>query len=256
MIVGTVMAITGAGGGILAVPALANGMHLTMQQAAPIALIAVSGAAATGAMQGLRAGIVRYRAAFLIAIVGLPFTSLGLLLASHLPQSTLRFMFAVVLLWVAGRMILQARQDAKPGTVAACQLNPETGRLHWKKSTFAIIAMIGASTGFTTGLLGVGGGFIIVPALKRFTNIPMHGIVATSLMVIALVGTEGVMSAVAQGATLPLQVTCAFAGSVCGGMLLGRQLSGRLPARYIHFGFATVLALVACMMLLPLLSIG
>ena len=64
--VGIVLALTGAGGGILAVPLLVFGLHLQMSQAAPVGLLAVGLAASVGALLGLREGVVRYRAALLI----------------------------------------------------------------------------------------------------------------------------------------------------------------------------------------------
>jgi uncharacterized membrane protein YfcA len=67
-LVGAVLGLTGAGGGILAVPALVVGFGWTMQQATPVALIAVAGSAAVGAIEGLRRGLVRYKAAVLMAV--------------------------------------------------------------------------------------------------------------------------------------------------------------------------------------------
>ena len=75
IVVGAVLGLTGAGGGILAVPALVSGMGWSMQQAAPVALIAVAGGAALGAVEGLKKGLVRYKAALVMVISGLPLTS-------------------------------------------------------------------------------------------------------------------------------------------------------------------------------------
>lgn len=69
-VVGIVMGLTGAGGGILAVPLLVFGMHLTIAEAGPVGLLAVGVSAAAGALMGLKAGIVRYRATVLIAGTG------------------------------------------------------------------------------------------------------------------------------------------------------------------------------------------
>ena len=58
---------------------------------------------------------------------------------------------------------------------------------------------IGAFTGLIIGLIGVGGGFVMVPILRRFTNMSTHGIVATLLLVIALAGTAGVLTRLSHG---------------------------------------------------------
>ncbi|MNE64299.1 Sulfite exporter TauE/SafE [compost metagenome] len=81
--------------------------------------------------------------------------------------------------------------------------------------------------------------------LRRFTNVSMHGVVATSLMVIALVGTGGIVVAQAHGAQMPVKITVLFALATAIGMLAGRQLAGHLSGRVVQRGFAAVLLLVA-----------
>lgn len=97
-LVGAVLGMTGAGGGILAVPALVAGMGWSMQQATPVALIAVAGSAAIGTAEAWRRRLVRYRAALVMTAAGMPMTSLGVRLAHRLPQRLLMLMFALVML--------------------------------------------------------------------------------------------------------------------------------------------------------------
>ena len=248
VLVGAVLGLTGAGGGILAVPALVVGLGWTMQEAAPVALIAVAAGAALGAVEGFRRKLVRYRAAILMALAGLPVTSLGLLAAKAMPQAVLLALFAGVMLLVAvrlGRQALRGAQDHADSESTIGRVHDDTGRFVWNWGTAALIAGIGALTGFMTGLLGVGGGFVIVPLLRRFTSLTMPGIVATSLMVIALVGAGGVLTAVAHGAVLPPAITLSFAAATAVGMVIGRLASRRLSGRQVQIGFAVVLAFVA-----------
>ena len=173
VLVGAILGLTGAGGGILAVPALVVGLGWSMQQAAPVALIAVAGGAAVGAAAGLRNNLVRYKAAILMATVGVPFTLWGNRAAQLLPQRTLLVLFAAVMLLVAGRLLLQMRTlqvEDEHDRLRLGRLDPSTGRFAWTWSTAALLGSIGAVTSFLTGLLGVGGGFVIVPMLRRFTN--------------------------------------------------------------------------------------
>jgi uncharacterized membrane protein YfcA len=94
-------------------------------------------------------------------------------------------------------------------------------------------------------MLGVGGGFIIVPMMRKLTNVPMHGVVATSLLVITLVGGGGVIATMRHGAPLPLEVVLWFSLATGAGMLAGRAASHRLPAHQVQLGFATILICVA-----------
>lgn len=252
ILVGLILGLTGAGGGILAVPALIAGMGWTMQQAAPVALIAVAAGAALGAAEALYRRLVRYKAALVMTCVGIPMTSLGLRAARLAPQRVLVTLFALAMLFVAYRLWLQIRRggtgeaELRP---SVARVNPLTGKLVWTWRTATIIAMIGAMTGFMTGLLGVGGGFVIVPMLRRFTALTIQGIVATSLMVVALVSLGGVATALFRGADLPGEATFVFALTTVGGMVAGRLLARRLSGRTVQIGFALVLVVVSSGML-------
>ncbi|WP_233805718.1 sulfite exporter TauE/SafE family protein [Paraburkholderia sp. HP33-1] len=249
ILVGAVLGLTGAGGGILAVPALVVGMGWPMQQASPVALIAVAGSAAIGAIEAFRSGLVRYRAALLMTIAGAPVTALGAQLAHKLPQRLLVALFAGVMLLVALRLLTQAmgQKTSEQTTSPYCvgRMDPRTGRLAWTWTSGAALAGTGALTGLMTGLLGVGGGFVIVPMLRKLTNVSMHGIVATSLMVVALVGSSGVVSAIRAGVLPPLTLTILFSLATALGMVVGRGASRHLSARHVQIGFAGVLVCVS-----------
>ncbi|MBI3230398.1 MAG: sulfite exporter TauE/SafE family protein [Burkholderiales bacterium] len=247
--IGAILGLTGAGGGMLAVPALVTAMGWSMQQAAPVALIAVSLSATLGAWDGYRKRLLRWRGALLMAASGAPMTWLGAKLAAHLSQPMLQGLFAIAMSAAAVRMLQQsvpwrqAEAEAQIGRIATvCEV---TGRFQWNWPTAFLLMAIGALTGTLTGLLGVGGGFVMVPLLRRFSNVSMHGIVATSLSVIALVGLAGVVSSVARGIHLPLIPTAAFAAACMVGMLLGRRLAQHLSSSAVQRGFAVLLLLIA-----------
>ncbi|WDD94594.1 sulfite exporter TauE/SafE family protein [Burkholderia sp. FERM BP-3421] len=248
-VVGAVLGLTGAGGGILAVPVLVVGMGLHMQQAAPVALVAVAGSAAIGALEGFRRGLVRYRAAFLMTATGIPLTSLGVKLAHSLPQRVLLTLFALTMGVVAVRLLRQALGERRGVTRASSlcvgRVNQETGRLIWSWQTALALASTGAMTGLMTGLLGVGGGFVIVPMLRKFTHVPMHGIVATSLTVIAFVGTGAMLVALFAGVRAPLELTLWFSATTALGMAGGRWASRFLSALHVQIAFGSVLVCVA-----------
>lgn len=246
MLTGLSLGLTGAGGGILAVPALVLGMGYSMTAATPVALLAVGAAALLGALDGLYKHIVRYRAAVFMAVTGALVTSLGVRISHALPEKVLVTLFVLIMLWIATKML--RRPTVTEHAHTPCCVNPTTGRLHWTPLGTFTLAAIGAVAGVFSGMLGVGGGFLIVPALKRFSDLSMHSIVATSLMLIALISLSASGMSLAQGAVIPLS-GWVFVAAAMGGMMIGRQLAPRIPPVRLQQGFSILTALVALSML-------
>lgn len=249
-LVGVIAALTGAGGGILAVPLLVFGLHLTLAQAGPIGLLATGVSAALGALLAHRIGLVRYRAAVLMAVTGMALTPVGLWAAALVPTMPLTLLFAAVLLYVAYRSYIKAVREA--GTASAtlnaaftpCQLDGTIGRLIWTVPCARVLAGWGMMVGFLSGLLGVGGGFVIVPTLQRYTNLEMRSIVPTSLAVIALVSVAGAAVSAFSG-TMNWAIALPFSGGALLGMMGGRVVSDRLSGAMLQKGFAALCVLVA-----------
>lgn len=248
-ITGVVLGLTGAGGGILAVPMLVFGAGLSLTQAGPVALLAVAIAASLGALLGLRQGIVRYRAALLIAVSGMLLTPIGLLAAHRLGNRWLGLVFGLIMLFVAFRAFRHRIPPSDfPFGAWRCLVDQDSGRLIWTPRSAFILILWGAIAGLLSGLLGVGGGFVLVPALQRFTNLTLQSIIATSLAVIALVSTATVLISSASGA-LPWAIAIPFSAGVAGGMVLGRLLAHYLAGRPLQLLFALVLSVVAAGMI-------
>jgi uncharacterized protein len=250
--VGAILALTGAGGGILAVPLLMFGLHLPVARSAPVGLIAVGLASALGAALGLRDGIVRYRAAALIGVAGMLLAPLGVQLGKVVPNGPLTLAFACLLAYVGVRMLRAAGrsaqdQGAHPVAKAPCALDPATGRLVWTMPCGRALAATGLVSGFLSGLLGVGGGFVIVPSLTRFTNLETRSIVATSLAVIALVSVGGVSAAAAQG-TVDWDIAAPFSAGAVLALLLGRRVAARLAGPHLQRAFAITSLAVSVLM--------
>lgn len=248
--IGVVLALTGAGGTIIAAPLLIFGLHLAIAEAIPIALLAVCLSSAVGALFAHRQGKVRYRAAGFIAITGVMTAPIGIWLAQKLPNVPLTILFALVLLYVAVDMLRQSKRqndqaiakvpDCRPRTSSIpCQLEHVGGRLIWTWPCARALAFSGATAGFLSGLLGVGGGFVVVPVLKKATNLPMQSILATSLAVIALISSIGVISAAILGG-MNWTIALPFSAGALTGMLIGRFFAGRLAGPKLQQGFAVV----------------
>ncbi|SFC72629.1 hypothetical protein SAMN05216344_13525 [Polaromonas sp. OV174] len=257
-VVGLVLGLTGAGGGILAVPALVLGMGWPPQAATPVALLAVGFSAALGAFDGLRKGLVRWRAALLMASLGICFSPLGVWIAHALPQPVLMTLFAAAMFFAAARLLRQNLRGASPsGNLPAeaisaaeknCVLDPSSGRLRWTSRCAATLSCIGSCSGLLTGMLGVGGGFLIVPAFRQWTDIRMHGVVATSLLVIALVSLGATVSALHAGAQVG-SAGLVFILAAMTGMLAGRQLAPRVRSEILQISFASLSIAVAVALL-------
>jgi uncharacterized membrane protein YfcA len=167
--------------------------------------------------------------------------------------------FALVLVYVAIRTLIDVYknfkgqvQDHKP---VPCTLDLSIGRLIWTVPCARALMGSGALAGFLSGLLGVGGGFVIVPALRKISDLPMHSIVATSLGVLALISLGGVIGSGLAG-TMNWEIAIPFASGSILGMLAGRLIAPYLSnnlTQLIFAGFSMVvaLALIAKAILLP-----
>lgn len=254
--VGAVMGLTGAGGGILAVPMLVFGLGLTVAQAAPIGLLAVGAAAAISTIIGLKSSIVRYRAALLIAATGVLLAPVGVWLAHRLDTRILTMMFGVMLLWVAYKSFKGSRPGGQANSLdiePPCIRDIKNGRFIWTMKCASKLALSGSIAGILSGLLGVGGGFVIVPALQRTTDLAAESIVATSLAVIGLVSMTGVASSISAG-HFNVAIGAPFAAGAIGGMLIGGTLSSRLSPRHLKTAFAFICVIVAVGMILKTLG--
>jgi len=251
-LVGLTLALTGAGGGILAVPLLVFSLHLGLAESAPVGLLAVGLASAVGAALGLREGRVRYRAAMVIGGAGMLLAPLGVWLAQRVPNGPLTLVFALVLGWSAWGMYQRSRATPSARTTRLaqppCVRNPCTGRFIWTRPCSMVMASTGMVSGMLSGLLGVGGGFVIVPALTRYSDLGADSVVSTSLAVIALVSVSGVASATAHG-SMPWSIAWPFAVGAMVALLAGRRLAGRFSGPTLQRCFAMLSAVVSLMLL-------
>lgn len=248
-LVGGVLALTGAGGAILAVPLLVFGLGLSMAQAGPIGLLAVALSAGIGAALGWRQGVLRYRAAMLMATAGAAASPAGLWLAQRIPNQPMTVLFALVLAGVALRTLQQAARQLRgaaedSATSAPCLVDEADGRLRWNRPCALRLLAAGATAGFLSGLLGVGGGFVIVPALLAVSNLPMRAVTTTSLGVLALVSSAAVLQSALAG-RLALDLALPFAAGALGGLLLARGAASRLAGPRLQQAFAAMSLLVA-----------
>ena len=195
---------------------------------------------------------MRYRAAIVMAAFGILCSPLGITLSHTLPNEILTLIFSLLLFWVALRMARQALVtqllDTDKPFNHNCMLSPNTGRFRWNPRCFFTLSSIGGVSGLCSGMLGVGGGFLIVPGVRQFSNLKMHSIVATSLAVIALISTGTVINALIAGAEISTQAWW-FIGATTLGLLIGRMTAPKFPAKALQLGFALLASLTSLMLL-------
>ena len=267
LFVGLVMAITGAGGAILSLPLLVFFLHLKIIDAAPISLMAVMLSASLAALLGLRSGVVRYKAATLLAIFGVLCAPLGVYVAHQLSEKTLAILFSLVLLTVSVRSFQKFKTptlligddcddpngcDDEAKEAPPCAVNPATSKLFWTAPCTQRLILTGGFSGFISGLLGVGGGFIIVPTLHSISNLETKMIVATSLAVIALVSMASALSYVGGGNVL-WNIALPYVSATVVGMFLGRVLHTKIPSHMSVLIFGLLSLSIAILMLLKTL---
>ena len=268
LFVGLVMAITGAGGAILSLPLLVFFLHLKIIDAAPISLMAVMLSASLAALLGLRSGVVRYKAATLLAIFGVLCAPLGVYVAHQLSEKTLAILFSFVLLTVSARSFQKFKTptlligddcddpngcDDEAKEAPPCAVNPATSKLFWTAPCTQRLILTGGFSGFISGLLGVGGGFIIVPTLHSISNLETKMIVATSLAVIALVSMASALSYVGGGGVL-WGIAVPYVSATVVGMFLGRVLHSKIPSHMSVLIFGLLSLSIAILMLLKTLT--
>ncbi len=253
--VGFALGLTGGGGGIFAVPLLVYGLAIAPREAVAISLASVGGTALFGAVPRMVRGEVELRTGLLFAVSGMLGAPLGSYLSTLVPGNVLLVMFAVLMLVVAQRMWSKACNPALPSGVCPAEGEPKTdgsacqrdtnGKLRLTSRCVRLMGLVGLMTGVLAGLFGVGGGFVIVPALVICSGMAIHQAVGTSLFVIVLVSISGVASQLAAGNELPLGITLQFMAGGFVGMWLGGYVAKRLQGRTLQKTFSIAVVLVA-----------
>lgn len=242
--VGISLGLFGSGGSILTVPVLVYVLEHPDKVAIAESLAIVGSIALLGAIPYARAGLVEWRTAILFGLPGMVGTYGGAWLGGLVAGYVQLLVFALVMLLAAQRMWSRSRAQAK---VAGGGETPQESDAA-KRPVFKI-AIDGLWVGVLTGFVGVGGGFLIVPALVLLGGLPMRRAVATSLVVIALKSAAGfwkylgVLAGAGAGVdwtVIGLFVLVGFFGS-----LAGKAISGRVNQAALQRGFAVFLVVMA-----------
>lgn len=225
---GSTLVLLGAGGSILTLPLLIYGLGLDPHRAAATSLLVVGIVALAGLFARRRAVAPRLGATF--GVAGMLGALPGAWLNHHLPAAAVLGGFGVTMLAIGWRM----RHGNATGADGAVHAWAALGA--------------GLASGFATGVFGVGGGFLIVPALVLLAGVPMASAVGTSLAVITLNSFTGFAKYLrvlgAQGLELDWPVLLAVAAVGIVGSFAGHRLGRRLPQATLRKAFGVLLVVM------------
>lgn len=220
LIIGILLGLLGGGGSVLTVPVMVYVVGLDPKTAIATSLVVVGTTSMVAIIGHARAGRVCWKTGLVFGLAGMVGAFAGGRLAAYIPGNILLILFAVVLL-VTALAMLQGRKEENPGASG--------GPICPAHINFAAVLFDGLMVGALNGLVGVGGGFVIVPALNLLGGLPMHAAVGTSLLIItmnSMAALAGYISHVHIDPWLVATVTAmAIVGSLLGG-LLSRRLRG------------------------------
>lgn len=256
--VGLSLGLTGGGGSILAVPLLVYALAVPPQEAVSVSLAAVGATAAVGAVQRFARAEVELKTGLLFAASGIVGAPLGTWIGGLLSETLLLVSFAALMFLVAVRMWIKAsrspaeaavvRAPTQPAQAAnrgpACRRAP-SGHLPLTSRCLVVLLASGVVTGLLSGLFGVGGGFVIVPALVLLTSLDIHRAVATSLLVIAMISGAGLSSHLMAGRSVPLETAVLFVSGGVVGLGIGTWGGRRVSPVRLQKIFSIVIVAVA-----------
>lgn len=238
LLIGAVLGLLGAGGSLLTVPAMIFLLGLTTPEATGTSLVAVAMMAVSGMIVHRRAGRCSCREGLLFGAAAASTAVFAGLAASTVPEIWLTVSFIVLLL---GTVVWLVRRDQQ-SDAADTEQSVDDRDVSPVRSGLA-----GAGVGVLTGLLGVGGGFIVVPALMATRRMPIALAVGTSQLVVFISAIAGLLGRI-PGGTVQWQVGLLVGAGGLIGSAVGSRLADRAPDRALRRAFAAVATIVAVAM--------
>ncbi len=254
--IGLSLGALGGGGSVLAVPMLVHAAGQEPRAAISTSLVLVGVASAVGLRGHLRAGRVQVGTGVAFGLAGIGGSLAGSMLNRRVDPDVLLLGFSALVLVAAWRMLTRcptctavgeqvALADpllpiiARPASAVAVR-----ARVNLDLRAIALLAIAGTGVGFLTGLFGVGGGFVIVPALALVLKLPMPQAIGTSLLVISINAIVALLPRLAT-AGIEWEVTAPFTVAAIAGVLTGGAVADRIDATRSLRWFAGLLVAVA-----------
>jgi uncharacterized membrane protein YfcA len=229
--IGFSLGLIGGGGSIITVPVLVYVIGVEPHQAIGMSLAVVGGVSLIGAALHSRRDNVRWGTGLIFGGSGVFGAFFGARLTHLFSPSALLLLFAVLMIAISLLMLKK---------------RPHENNGNWTREfNLGKAIAAGLGVGALTGFLGVGGGFLIVPALALFGGLAMKEAVGTSLVVIAINCAAGLLGQMRHGAGFDARLTILVTALAAIGMLAGAALSHNTPAKRLNKGFAAFTLVVA-----------
>lgn len=228
-LVGVSLGLLGAGGSIIMLPVLVYVVGVPVREAVPLSLAIVGTTSLLSAMGRSRQGSIRWRSGLLFGSVALVGAYFGSRLTYLVPATVLVLCFGALLIIVGLHML-------KETTSAASR---STGEPRWP-----VMVPAGSFVGALTGFFGVGGGFLIVPALVKTGGLDVRTAISTSLVVIAMSSAAGLAAHVAHGTRVSMALVLPLTLAAVIGMVAGMQGARHVSGRHLQRTFAVFVTVV------------
>ena len=239
LVCGITLGLTGGGGSILAVPMLIYWVGLPFHQAVAISMLVTGLTALFGLLLKIRSSEVKYVAGLIMVVSGVIFAPIGSYVSTYVNPKTLGVVFSFLLLLVGSLTWLKLKRSG--------EIEPASSKKICKKS-FIVLMLAGVITGFLTGMFGVGGGFLIVPALIFAIKMPIKNAIATSLLVIFLVSASGFISHL-QHTPMHWGIAGYFVLGGSAGMLFATLIKDKINSKMLQKIFSILLVVLGLVML-------
>jgi uncharacterized membrane protein YfcA len=237
LVIGVSLGMFGGGGSILTVPVFVYVLQYDPKLAIAMSLPVVGATSLFGAISHWRAGDVRLATAVVFGLFTMTGAFVAARLSTRLDGRTQLFMLGVTMLVAA---VLMLRDSARILPSEAEGLSSGASRV--------TLAVTGLFVGALTGVIGIGGGFLIVPALVVFGRVPVRQAVGTSLLVITMNSLAG-FAGQRQVGQIPVGFLVAFGAVAIAGVVAGTRLSHRVEPRTLKRALAVLLLVIAALVL-------
>jgi len=228
---GGALGLTGGGGSILAVPLLVYLVGENIHLAIGTSLVAVGVTSLISSVSYMRQSLVKFKIALLMAAPGLVSTYLGALINKQIKGPVLLLIFALLMIYIGYMMASKKTSEKKE----------ITGQ---KAINYPRILILGFITGLASGFFGIGGGFLLVPALFLGANLKMKEAIATSLFIIFLFGMFGLASYLVQGREINLLISTLFVVGGSLGGIIGAFYAKRIDQLWLRRIFSVFIILI------------